>query len=93
MIWSPFAGGRIFHEDSEVAGRIRYALHQLSEKYDVSTDQIALSWILRNPAKPIPILGTGNRDRIASAIQAMKLQLERQDWFELLRAIRGHDVA
>jgi len=38
-------------------------------------------------------LGTGNRDRIVSAVYSMKLQLERQDWFELLRAVRGHDVA
>ena len=93
MIWSPFAGGRIFHEHSDLAGRIRHTLHHLSEKYDASTDQIALSWILRNPANPIPILGTGNRDRIVSAVYSMKLQLERQDWFELLRAVRGHDVA
>jgi len=93
MIWSPFAGGRIFHEHSDLAGRIRHTLHHLSEKYDASTDQIALSWILRNPANPIPILGTGNRDRIVSAVNSMKLQLERQDWFELLRAVRGHDVA
>jgi predicted oxidoreductase len=93
MIWSPFAGGRIFHEDSDLAGRIGHTLHHLSEKYNASTDQIALSWILRNPANPIPILGTGNRDRIVSAVQSMKLQLERQDWFELIRAVRGHDVA
>jgi len=93
MIWSPFAGGRIFHEHSDLAGRIRHTLHHLSEKYDASTDQIALSWILRNPANPIPILGTGNRDRIVSVVNSMKLQLERQDWFELLRAVRGHDVA
>lgn len=93
MIWSPFASGRIFHEDSDLAGRLRHTLHHLSEKYDASTDQIALSWILKNPANPIPILGTGNRDRIASAVHSMKFQLERQDWFELLRAVRGHDVA
>jgi len=93
MIWSPLAGGRIFREDSEIAGRLRHSLHQLSEKYDASSDQIALSWILRNPANPIPILGTGNRERIVSAVNSMKLQLERQDWFELLRAVREHDVA
>ena len=93
MVWSPFAGGRIFHEHSDLAGRIRHTLHHLSEKYDASTDQIALSWILRNPANPVPVIGTGNKDRIVSAIHSLKLQLERQDWFELLRAVRGHDVA
>jgi len=93
MIWSPFAGGRIFHENSDMAGRIRHTLHRLSEKYDAAPDQIALAWILMNPSEPIPVLGTGNRDRITSAADAMKLQLDRQDWFELLRASRGHDVA
>ena len=93
MIWSPFAGGRVFHDNSEIVGRVRHTLHQLAEKYDSSIDQIALSWILANPSKPIPILGTGNRDRIKSAVSAIKLQLERQDWFELLKAVRGHDVA
>lgn len=93
MVWSPLAGGRIFYEDSELAGRLRHTLQHLSDKYDATMDQISLSWILRNPANPIPILGTGNKDRIVSAVHSMKVQLERQDWFELLRAIRGHDVA
>ena len=93
MIWSPFAGGRLFHEESEQAHRVRHICHQLSEKYDAEIDQIALAWLFKLPSNPIPVLGTGNTDRIKSAVKSCSIDLERQDWFKLLEASRGHGVA
>lgn len=93
MIWSPFAGGRLFHEQSERAHRIRNQLHLLSDKYDSSIDQLALAWLLKHPSNPFPVVGTGKIERIKSAAEAVNITLDRQDWFTLLKASRGHDVA
>lgn len=93
MIWSPFAGGRLFNEKSEQGHRVRGLCSQLSEKYSAKIDQLALAWLLMLPSKPVPILGTGNIDRIKSSVNSLNINLDRQDWFKLLKASRGHDVA
>ncbi|PKD43793.1 aldo/keto reductase [Rhodohalobacter barkolensis] len=93
MIWSPFAGGRIFHEESGVAGRVRHHLEEMHQKYQADIDQIALAWLMTHPSNPLPVLGTGNVDRLKSAVSATEINLDRQDWFKLLKASRGHDVA
>lgn len=92
MIWSPYAGGKVFHDESERSQRVRKTLHELAEKYDAAVDQMIISWIRKHPLKPIVILGTGNRDRIRGAADALEIELERQDWFKLLKASRGVDV-
>jgi len=92
MIWSPYAGGNIFHDHSERTNRIRGTLHKLSEKYSAAVDQIILAWLKRHPVNAVIILGTGNRDRIAGAVDAMEIELSRQDWFKILKASQGFDV-
>lgn len=93
MIWSPFAGGRLFHEESDAARRLRSVLHELAEKYSAGTDQIALSWLHALPCKPVTVIGTGRIDRARAAADAVQIELDKQDWFRLLKASRGHDVA
>jgi predicted oxidoreductase len=93
MIWSPFAGGDLFTGESERAKRVRWVCGELAEKYSASLDQLALAWLLKLPGRPQPVLGTGNIERIKRAVQALDLDLDRQDWFSLLKASRGHDVA
>jgi predicted oxidoreductase len=51
-----------------------------------------LAWLFAHPAKMIPVLGTGKRDRIRAAVEALKLRLDRQHWFEIWRSACGHDV-
>jgi predicted oxidoreductase len=93
MIWSPFAGGRLFTGTNQQAIRVRSVLTELAEKYGASMDQIALAWLLRLPSRPLPVTGTGKIERIQSAAKSLDVQLDRQDWFLLLKASRGHDVA
>jgi predicted oxidoreductase len=93
MIWSPFAGGRFFHEESEQAQRVRHLCYDLARKYSASIDQISLAWLMMHPCSPIPVIGTGKTDRIESMAKATHLNLDRQDWFRLLETSRGHGVA
>jgi predicted oxidoreductase len=92
MIWSPFAGGRIFSESNDQANRVRSLLSELSEKYNSTPGQIALAWILSFPCKPQPVLGTGKTKRVTEAAKALSINLEKQDWFRLLEASNGHPV-
>lgn len=92
MVWSPFAGGELFKSTSQPAGRVRSVLHQLSQKYDAAMDQVALAWIRQLPSRPLPVVGTGRLDRLRGAAGAVHLTLERQDWYLLLQASKGHPV-
>jgi predicted oxidoreductase len=47
---------------------------------------------MAHPAGIVPITGTGNIDRIRSAVEAEDIGLSRQDWFRILRASTGTDV-
>ena len=92
MIWSPFAGGRLFTENSDRANRVRHICNEMAIKYGVTVDQIALAWLLRLPCNPQLVIGTGKKERASIAAAAPELQLERQDWYKLLEASNGHPV-
>lgn len=93
MAWSPFAGGRLFQEQSEQAHRVRTTLYEIgNELGGASIDQVALAWILAHPAHFLPILGSGNTDRIQQAVAAQSLQLTRDQWFMVWQASMGRAV-
>lgn len=92
MIWSPFAGGRLFTEMDERPNRVRTALQELTEKYSATPGQIALAWLMMLPCKPQPVLGTGKPERVNEAAGALNLRIERQDWYRLLEASNGYPV-
>ena len=93
MAWSPFGGGRLFHEDSAQAKRLRQALADVGRDLGgASVDQVALAWVLRHPAQFVPVLGTGNPARLSKAVAALDLALSREQWFRIWQASTGHDV-
>lgn len=92
MIWSPFAGGNLFSDESIRATGVRDLCRELSVKYNASVDQIALAWILYLPCRPQVIVGTGKPDRLQSAVASTNIRLHRQDWYRLLEASNGHPV-
>ncbi len=93
MAWSPFAGGRLFNEQSEQAARVRDALKAIgSEMGGASIDQTALAWIMRHPAEFLPILGTGKIERIKAAVETLDLSMMVEQWFFIWQASKGHEV-
>lgn len=91
MCWSPL--GHVFKENNEQTSRIKKVLKTLSEKYNISEDAVLLSWILKHPANVSPVIGTTNKERIKNANKALSVELELEDWFTLLTACQGHEVA
>lgn len=91
MSWSPL--GTYFKEDSKKSKRIKLTIESLCDKYDATEDQLLLSWVLKHPAKVYPVVGTTTPDRLALAMKAVELELDLEDWFILLEAAKGHQVA
>ncbi len=92
MAWSPLAGGRLFGE-GEQARRLRSELFNIANELNVSSEQVAIAWILKHPSKPMPILGSGKVERLKDLASADSLELSDEHWFRILRASTGVDVA
>jgi predicted oxidoreductase len=93
MAWSPLGGGRLFEDGSDRAKRLRETLRRIGRDLGgASMDQVALAWILKHPAKFVPVLGTGKADRIKRAVEALDLELSLEQWFEIRRDSLGQDV-
>ncbi|WP_293875540.1 aldo/keto reductase [Flavobacterium sp.] len=90
MSWNPL--GTVFREDIEQTRRLKNLLVQLVDKYHLGADTILLAWILKHPAKVIPVAGTVNIARIQALMKATELQLEQQDWFAIWAESMGNKV-
>lgn len=93
MIWSPLGGGSLFTGDSDREDRVRRALAKAAEAHgtgDISA--IAIAWLLRHPARLIPVLGTMKPERLAQMSKALDIELDRQHWFAILEASEGRPV-
>lgn len=90
MSWNPL--GTVFREDIEQTRRLKKILVQLVEKYGVGSDTILLSWVLKHPAKVIPVAGTVNITRIQQLDKAVNLNLDILDWFAIWTESMGQKV-
>lgn len=90
MAWSPM--GAFFKERNEQTKRIQQQLDILTEKYQVSQDELLLAWILKHPSGIHPVIGTTNKERIINAQKVLDINMDIEDWFLLLVASQGHKV-
>lgn len=94
MAWSCLAGGKLFTESNAQSERLLNTLHGLAEEFGISSiEPIIYAWVLKIPSRPIPILGSRSIERIRVATQALQIDLTHEQWYKILKASRGHDVA
>ena len=89
MAWSPLGGGDLMGGNSAVAT----VMDRLAAQTGVDRAAVAVAFLLAHPAGILPVLGTNNLSRIATISDALKVRLDRQDWFELYEAALGWEVA
>ena len=89
MAWSPLGGGDLMGGNSAVAT----VMDRLAAQTGVDRAAVAVAFLLAHPAGILPVLGTNNLSRIATISDALKVRLDRQDWFELYEAVLGREVA
>ena len=88
MAWSPLGGGSLMTGDSELATR----LDAIASAQGVDRAAVAVAFLLRHPAKILPVLGTNNIDRIKKISDALKVELDRETWYLLYEAALGTEV-
>ncbi len=86
--WSPMQYG--FFEGCFINNRkfpkLNKKLREVAEKYGVSETAIAFAWILRHPAKMMPVTGTTNLTRLSDCLDATGIKLTREEWYEIYKA-------
>lgn len=85
MAWSPLGGGKSIAVDER-------EVFQMAARYNCSYSQLSLAWLMKHPAGILPIIGTTKPERVEEAAGAMSVDLNRQDWFELLKWVMGKEV-
>ena len=85
MAWSPLAGGKSFAVDER-------EVFQMAARYDCSYSQLSLAWLMKHPSGIFPIIGTTKPERIEEAARSINVNLDRQDWFALLKWVMGKEV-
>jgi predicted oxidoreductase len=89
MAWSPLGGGSLMTDDTALTR----LMEGFGNEFGVDRAAIAVAFLLRHPAKILPVLGTNSLDRIAKISDATKVNLTRVQWFQLYEAALGREVA
>lgn len=85
MAWSPLGGGSLFTSDSQDVFR-------KANVYNATATQMALAWLLKHPAQLFPVIGTTKGDRVLESARAVDIDLDIQDWFEMLKIVQGKEM-
>ena len=101
LAWSPLAGGQLAEGASDLLtsqraytpARVLPLLDEIATALGATRSQVALAWLLRHPARIIPIIGTTNPARIGEALASETCALSREDWYRLLAAAEPAGLA
>jgi predicted oxidoreductase len=93
MIWSPLAGGRLFSSNEPAVEHLRLVIKEIATRLHQPFASVVFAWIMQLPSRPIALTGSGRLEAIAVAVAGTTFSLDRSDWFRILRAARGHEVA
>ncbi|HFN0328831.1 TPA: aldo/keto reductase family oxidoreductase [Streptococcus pneumoniae] len=78
-----FKGNFVGNEKFQALNRV---LDRLAIKYGVTSSTIAISWILRYPAKMQAVVGTTNPKHLREVSRAANFSLTRKEWYEIYLA-------
>jgi predicted oxidoreductase len=84
---SPLAQGKIANSNEKIPLAVRAKLEDLGLKYNSHFESVAIAWLVKLGA--LPLIGTIDVQRIKNIAAAFKINLDRQDWYELYAVSRG----
>jgi predicted oxidoreductase len=101
MAWSPLGAGKLGDGARQLLpSQERYRTEEVLEVVDgiarargVGRNAVALAWLLRHPARIMPVVGSVKPANIRAAAQAEALDLNREEWYHLFRAARAQPLA
>jgi len=86
--WSPFQYGffeGVFLDNPKFDG-LNAKIREIAAGYSVSNTTIAMTWLLRHPARMQPVTGTMNTERLKDCAKAADIHLSREEWYAIYRA-------
>jgi len=89
MIWSALAGGRLFTGNDADAQRVRGVLERIAGARGISVTTLVYAWLLRHPARLIPLTGSRRLDAMREAVAALDVEIDAQTWYEIWVAGNG----
>ncbi len=97
LAWSPLAGGKVLSQTVDMTDPHHAQRQKLMDTLDLvarergtSRSVIALAWLLKHPARIVPIVGSTDPERIRESVKADTLELTREEWYRLFEAASGH---
>lgn len=83
--WSPFQYGFFdgVYLDNDKFPDLNRELDRLAAEKGVPKSAVVVAWIARHPAKIQTIAGTTNPSRLSGLCQASKIELTRQEWYDV----------
>ena len=87
MAWSPLGGGSLFEN-----GPLMSKLAEVASAQGGDETAVAVAWLLRHPANILPVMGTNNLKRIKAFSDALKVEIDRETWFDLYTAALGSEL-
>ena len=91
--WSPLDHGTLTGGDlsnlPESARKTAALVKEYAEAYGVPVEAVALAWLLKHPAKIVPVIGTSRPDRLAACAKSLGVTLSREEWYRLFESARG----
>lgn len=92
LAWSPLGGGRLGDPADERTRAVAGLLDAKAAEYGVSRAAATYSWVMAHPARPIPIVGTQNPERIKEIPQAFAPRWTRAEWYAVLQTSMGENL-
>lgn len=92
--WTPIAkgiysGATLGDNIPESVLKTKEIVERIAKEQKVPNDAVVLAWLMKHPAKINPVIGSKTPERIKNAMEAFKVQLSRDEWYELLVASLG----
>jgi predicted oxidoreductase len=93
MAWGPLGSGKLYGPEADERNiRILAVANLLAEKYNAAVDQILLAFLFKHPSGIIPVIGSTKIERLKTAYAAANINIDREEWFMLWRASKGHEI-
>ncbi|MEJ0000752.1 MAG: aldo/keto reductase [Verrucomicrobiota bacterium] len=104
LAWSPLAGGRLgaalddtrplpeAERDVAAVARLKPVLRDVANAYNATPLAVLLAWQMRHPSRIIPIFGSVRPELIRESVRAAEIELDRDNWYRILRAARGRKL-
>ncbi|MBT8418947.1 MAG: aldo/keto reductase [Silicimonas sp.] len=91
MAWSPLGGGALM--DGSAVETLRGKMAEIAASNEVDEAAVAVAWLLAHPSGILPVMGTNTISRIETLSDALKVEMDRETWFDLYSAALGREVA